>query len=283
MWAAFGAQRIVVSYSRPHVPGVGTAERGPRQSMRAPPPKPCPERHRGADIRLSPLDAWRPENAPPCVHDRQPVCRHRRRRRVAQRVSRPEIRSETAPSAANGKSAGNSLTRIASSMRVDRARWREIAPYRNGPLVVCLCVNPSDTDSQQHDGMVTTPSSNAGRRAGRSPRSRRSVTALAGGTGSEPGSSSSVGGNDENVAHGTNQSAVGAGSDAWMASDGGGVGELERLELASADDSEESGEDLLEDMERDYQPNPELDRYETDSEAELDPDADERMDAAARR
>ncbi|KAK4535058.1 hypothetical protein CDCA_CDCA03G1083 [Cyanidium caldarium] len=131
--------------------------------------------------------------------------------------------------------------------------------------------------------MVTTPSSNAGRRAGRSPRSRRSVTALAGGTGSEPGSSSSVGGNDENVAHGTNQSAVGAGSDAWMASDGGGVGELERLELASADDSEESGEDLLEDMERDYQPNPELDRYETDSEAELDPDADERMDAAARR
>lgn len=48
-------------------------------------------------------------------------------------------------------------------------------------------------------------------------------------------------------------------------------------------DSEVSGEDLLENMERDYRPDPERDHYEIDPEAEYDSEALEQMDAAARR
>jgi len=52
---------------------------------------------------------------------------------------------------------------------------------------------------------------------------------------------------------------------------------------AAEADSEVSGEDLLENMERDYLPDPERDRYEIDPEAEYDSEAMEQMDPVTRR
>jgi DNA replication licensing factor MCM2 len=75
----------------------------------------------------------------------------------------------------------------------------------------------------------------------------------------------------------------------------GALDAVEEAEYASNVDSDEdslqageadsgiSGEDLLENMERDYQPDPERDHYEVDPEAEYDEEALEQMDAAARR